>query len=44
MATGGGLYQLLGGDSDSLSGYEVHVDFTKSAEPENEEIEGQGSP
>jgi hypothetical protein len=29
MLAGGGLYHLFGGDADSLSGYEVHVDFRR---------------
>jgi len=44
MGAGGGLYHLRGGHSDSLTGYEVHVDFRKPvAETENEGIEGQRS-
>ena len=32
---GAGLYHLLGGKSESLDGYEVHMDFN---EPASEEI------
>ena len=36
LGAGVGLYYLLGGDTDSLRGYPVHVDFTQSAEDQGQ--------
>jgi hypothetical protein len=42
LAVGAGVFQLLGGDGDSLTPYGVHVDFTKPS-PETEDHEETAS-
>jgi len=42
LGVGAGVFHLLGGDADSLSGYPVYIDFREPTEPvENEETRVQ---